>query len=182
MRCSSSRIRVTAQLIDAETGNHIWAESYDRPLQDVFAVQDDIAKAIVIAIHPAVADAELRRAFRKPPESLGAWEAYQRGLWHRLKFRSADLPYAREFFVRAVRLDPTLAPAYTGLAWLYLQESHWFASRPFLEAAVAAAEQARRAIDVDPYDAEAYGVLASTLFAARDFRSGLRSRSAGAIH
>ena len=79
---SGERVRVIAQLIDAETGNHIWAERYDRDLEDIFAVQDEITLAVVTAIGPAVADAEQRRALRKPPESLGAWEAYQRGLWH----------------------------------------------------------------------------------------------------
>jgi adenylate cyclase len=88
-----------------------------------------------------------------------------------LKFTSDDLPCARKFFVRAIQLDPTLALAYTGLGWLHLQESHWFGSRPFLEAATDAAEQARKAIDVDPNDAEAFGVLASALFASGDFRA-----------
>jgi TolB-like protein len=90
VRRSGSRVRVAAQLIDAETGNHIWAERYDRGLEDVFAVQDEITAAVVIAILPAVADVELRRALRKPPESLGAWEAYQRGLWHTAKHTLAD--------------------------------------------------------------------------------------------
>jgi adenylate cyclase len=171
VRRSSSRIRVTAQLIDAETGNHIWAERYDRALEDVFAVQDEITKAVVMAVQPAVADAELRRALRRPPENLGAWEAYQRGLWHRSKFKLDDLPRAREFFVRAMGLDPTLAAAYTGLAWLYLQEAHWFGSRSFAEGAVLAAEQARKAIDIDSNDAEAHGVLASALFSSGDFKA-----------
>ena len=76
VRRSGGRVRVIAQLIDAETGNHIWAERYDRAIEDVFAVQDEITNAIVAAIRPAVADAEFQRALRKPPESLGAWEAY----------------------------------------------------------------------------------------------------------
>ena len=72
VRRSGGRVRVTAQLIDAETGNHIWAERYDRAAEDVFAVQDEITAAVVMAILPAVADAELRRVLRKPPENLGA--------------------------------------------------------------------------------------------------------------
>ena len=82
VRRSGGRVRVTAQLVDAETGNHIWAERYDRDVSEVFAVQDEITAAIVAAVIPAVSDVEQRRALRKPPESLGAWEAYQRGLWH----------------------------------------------------------------------------------------------------
>jgi adenylate cyclase len=82
VRRSGPRVRVTAQLIEAATGNHIWAERYDRAIEDVFAVQDEITNAIVMAIRPAVADAEFQRALRKPPESLGAWETYVRGQWY----------------------------------------------------------------------------------------------------
>ena len=71
VRRGGQRVRVTAQLIDAETGNHVWAERYDRDLADVFAVQDEITLAVIRAIGPALADAEQRRALRKPPESLG---------------------------------------------------------------------------------------------------------------
>ena len=82
VRRSGDRVRVTAQLIEAETGSHIWAERYDRSVNEVFAVQDEITTAVTTAILPAVTEAEQRRALRKPPESLGAWEAYQRGLWY----------------------------------------------------------------------------------------------------
>ena len=62
--------------------DHLWADRYDRPLQDLFALQDEIALAVAKAISPAITEAEQRRALRRPPKSLGAWEAYQRGLWH----------------------------------------------------------------------------------------------------
>src|SRR5438552_4651682 len=81
VRKAGNRIRVTAQLIEAETGNHVWANRYDRDLADIFAVQDEITHALTTALTPAIADAELRRAIRKPPESRDAWAAYQRGLW-----------------------------------------------------------------------------------------------------
>jgi TolB-like protein len=82
LRKAGNRIRVTAQLVEAETGKHIWAERYDRDLVDIFAVQDEITEAVTLAVAPAIADAELHRAMRKPPGSLDAWAAYQRGLWH----------------------------------------------------------------------------------------------------
>jgi TolB-like protein len=96
VRRGGPRVRVVAQLIDAGTGNHIWAERYDRALQDVFAVQDEITAAVVAAILPVVADAEQRRALRKPPENLGAWEAYQRGLWHMGRGNPADTSMAQQ--------------------------------------------------------------------------------------
>jgi adenylate cyclase len=86
VRRGGERVRVNAQLIDAETGNHIWAERYDRDLAEMFAVQDEITLAVTRAIGTVVAVAEQRRALRRPHRSLTAWEAYQRGLWHLMKY------------------------------------------------------------------------------------------------
>jgi adenylate cyclase len=72
LRKSGNRVRVTTQLVEAETGNHVWAERYDRDLSDIFAVQDEITEATTIAIAPVIADAERQRAIRKPPANLDA--------------------------------------------------------------------------------------------------------------
>jgi adenylate cyclase len=82
VRRAGNRVRITAQLIDAVADAHLWAERYDRDLNDIFAVQDEVTLAIVTAIEPTLGSAERERAHRKPTESLGAWESYQRGLWH----------------------------------------------------------------------------------------------------
>src|SRR5205814_10316301 len=94
LRKAANRIRVTAQLIEAETGNHVWTERYDRDLADIFAVQDEISEAVTMAIAPAIEDAERQRAMRKPPGSLDAWTAYQRGLWHIGKEKIEDFTLA----------------------------------------------------------------------------------------
>ena len=106
LRKSGNRIRVTAQLVEAETGKHVWAERYDRDLADIFALQDEITEAVTIALVPAIADAEQHRALRKPPESLDAWAAYQRGMWHLSKASAEDNALAEKFFQRAIDLDP----------------------------------------------------------------------------
>jgi len=116
VRKAGNRIRVTAQLVEAETGNHIWAERYDRDLADIFAVQDEITEAVTIAVAPAIGDAELRRAIRKPPESLDAWAAYQRGWWHFFKVTPEDNILAQQFFQQAIDIDATFAGGYRGLA------------------------------------------------------------------
>ncbi len=108
LRKAGSRIRVTAQLVEGETGNHLWAERYDRDLADIFAVQDEITEAVTIAIAPAIADAELRRAMRRPPESLDAWAAYQRGLWHLRKATPNDDAACGEFLSAGHRSRPKL--------------------------------------------------------------------------
>jgi adenylate cyclase len=102
LRKSGDRIRVTAQLVEAETGKHVWAQRYDRDLADIFVVQDEITEAVTIAIAPAIADAEQQRAMRKPPESLDSWAAYQRGLWHVSKATSDDIALAEKFFQQAI--------------------------------------------------------------------------------
>ena len=82
VRKAANRVRISAQLIDATTGRHVWAERYDRSLADIFELQDEMAQTIVGAVEPELSAAERERAARKPPESLDAWETYQRGLWY----------------------------------------------------------------------------------------------------
>jgi TolB-like protein len=120
VRRGGERVRISAQLVEAGTGNHIWAERYDRALADVFAVQDEISDAVSAAIGPAVADAEMQRAMRRPPGSLGAWELYQRGMWHMGQRDAAAHDEARRLFERAIELDPMFAAAHAGLSLSYL--------------------------------------------------------------
>ena len=159
-RRSGNRVRVVAQLIDAESGNHIWAERYDRALEDVFVVQDEITSAVVTAIVPAVADAELGRILRKPPESLGAWEAYQRGLWHMEKLNATDETRAKELFSRAVELDAAFSAAYYALAEVIIREGSMFSTRPLPEAAEIATRLARKAVEINTDDSDAWAMLA----------------------
>ena len=121
LRKAGNRIRVTAQLVEAENSKHVWAERYDRNLADVFAIQDEITEAATIAIAPAIAEAELQRALRKPPGSLDAWAAYQRGLWHLGKFAREDNALAKKFFREAIDLDPTFAGGYRGAGYAEFQ-------------------------------------------------------------
>ena len=171
VRRSGDRVRVTAQLVDAETANHIWAERYDRDVNEVFAVQDEITTAVVTAILPAVADAEMQRVLRKPPENLGAWEAYQRGLWHAAKERVTDNALARGFFEQAIRLDPTFSPAQAELAWTYHADGSTYASRPYRAAMQLAIQQAESALTIDPLDAEAHAAIGAAHINLGDFAS-----------
>jgi adenylate cyclase len=90
VRRAGNRVRITAQLIDATTGRHVWAERYDRLIEDIFELQDEMAQTIVGAVEPELSAAERENAVRKPPESLDAWETYQRGLWHLWSFTKDD--------------------------------------------------------------------------------------------
>jgi adenylate cyclase len=121
VRRAGNRIRVSAQLVETETANHIWAERYDRDLANIFVVPDEITDAVTISTAPAIADAERQRAMRKPPESLDAWAAYQRGLWHLFKITRDDMALAQRYFQQAIDLDPAFAAGYKGLAWAHIQ-------------------------------------------------------------
>ena len=173
LRKAGNRIRVTAQLVEAETGKHVWAERYDRDLADIFALQDEITEAVTIAIAPAVASAERQRALRKPPESLDAWAAYQRGLWHFSKFTTDDNEVAQRFFQQAIDLDPTFAGGYSGLAAAQYYAAYIFVSCNLFEMQSPIETLARRAVALDGSDAEARSWLGGILFSAGDFTGGL---------
>jgi adenylate cyclase len=173
VRKAGNRIRVTAQLIEAETGNHVWANRYDRDLADIFAVQDEITHALTTALTPAIADAELRRAIRKPPESLDAWAAYQRGLWHLSKANSEDDTIAQSFFRQAIDLDPTFAPGYSALALAQLQAAAIYQKLSLAEAQSSAEALARRAVSLDGADAEARSCLGWALQARGELDGAL---------
>jgi TolB-like protein/Tfp pilus assembly protein PilF len=127
VRRSGDRIRVTGQLIDAETGSHIWAERFDRNIADIFAVQDEITEQIVSAIEPELGAAERERARRKPPESLDAWDLFQRGLWHVHHMNKHDHSEAKRLMQDVVEIDPDFSPAYAYLAFLhYIAALHGF--------------------------------------------------------
>jgi adenylate cyclase len=173
LRKSGSRIRVTAQLVEAETGKHIWAERYDRDLADIFAVQDAITEAVTIASAPVIAQAERQRAIRRPPENLDAWAAYQRGLWHLSKFSAADNGLARKFFQQAIALDPNFARGYCGLSdteWqaLTLQMPGFVDPESLAEAEERHEQFARHAVALDDADPEARIALAGIRFRRGD--------------
>ncbi len=164
VRKAGDRVRVTAQLIDALSGGHLWAERFDRDLADIFSVQDEITVRVSGAILPAVERSERERAARKPPHSLDAWESYHRGMWHFANVEAAENEKARSFFQRAIELDPRFAPAEAALALTYLNEITLF--RPLLREVniPRALDHAGSAIKIDAMDATAHAVFARGLW------------------
>jgi adenylate cyclase len=153
VRKAGNRVRITAQLIDATTGRHVWAERYDRDLADIFELQDEMTQTIAGAVEPELSAAERERAARKPPESLDAWETYQRGLWHLWSFTRDDSAEAQRLLRRAQELDPGFATAYAFESYShYLDAMLGFAEAPAesLAAALAAAKKALASDDKDP--------------------------------
>ena len=116
VRKSGDRVRITAQLIDVETGSHIWAERYDRGIADVFAVQDEITEAIVAAIEPQIYAAENFHAQRKPPDSLDAWDLVMRALSHYWRVTREDNLKAQALLEQAIAIDADYGQALAVLA------------------------------------------------------------------
>ena len=98
VRQSGGRVRITARLVDAASAAQLWAERYERPLDDVSAVQHEIAARVAGVIEPALADAEQRRVLRRPPERLASWEAWQRGQWHFHRYEADENRAAIDLF------------------------------------------------------------------------------------
>ena len=159
VRKAGNRVRITAQLVEAATGNHIWAERYDRDLDDIFAVQDEVTNAIVTAIEPTLGSVERGRAHRKPTESLDAWESYQRGLWNVYRYAAQENAEAQSFFRRAIELDPNFAPAHAGLARaITTSVMLGFGADP-ASALGEARDTAERAVTLDGDDAFSHAVV-----------------------
>jgi adenylate cyclase len=116
VRRVEDRVRISAQLIDATTGGHVWAEKYDRELTDIFAVQDEITETIAGSLISAGRRVERRRHVRQAPQDLDAWDLVQRGWWHLYKYTKDETLKAKSLFREAIKLDPDCAIAYVALS------------------------------------------------------------------
>ncbi len=168
VRKDGDRVRITAQLNDALTGSHIWAERYDRDLTDVFAVQDEITEAIIAAIEPQLYAAENFRAQRKLPGNMDAWDLVMRALSHYWRITRQDSLVAQALLEKAISIDPNYGQAHGVLA-----ASHTFSAHMGWEdmaTAVRIAEDAARAaIRADSEDPWAHYALGCVYMYARRF-------------
>ena len=154
-RRSGDRIRISVQLIDGQTGNHLWAERYDRDFEDLFQIQDEITQTIVAQLEPELGRAEYERVKLEPPENLDAWELFHRGMIHQQRITKEEILEARRLFRQAIERDPNLASAHAGIAWTHGQASLFFAVHDAKDALVAGL----RAVELDDKDAFAHLAL-----------------------
>jgi TolB-like protein/class 3 adenylate cyclase/Flp pilus assembly protein TadD len=160
VRRAGSRVRITAQLIEAASGHHLWADRYDRDLADVFAVQDEIARNINGAIAPGIIAAEIQQAQRKNPGQLDAWDRTVRAHWHIRRFTREDLAEARRLLEEAIAFDATNSMGLSDLAFARHFEGvfGWGDGRVVSHAKLG--EAARKAVAADDSDAMAHTALA----------------------
>ncbi len=157
VRKSGSRVRVSAQLIDGTTGNHVWADRYDRNLEDIFAVQDELTLTLVGAIEPEMNKSEQQRAVTNRAENLDAWELYHRGMWHMSRQTPEDLRVASSLFQQATDLDGNFAPAHAAYAHCFTRIRLMGTDEGDRERAL---KSARRAIELDNSDPTGHVALA----------------------
>ena len=180
----SNQVRVNAQLIDAETGAHIWAERFDRGAEDLFSFQTEVTGQIARTLHLQLKEAESQRATRGRPENLEAVD-YARKAWAELW----NKPPAREtndqafaYLEKALALDPQVPEIWTNLSYAHARAavSRWSTSRSgSLQLARAAGE---RAVALDPRSADAHYVLGFAIRAQGDIDTGARRERDGGEH
>ena len=156
IRKSGDRIRLTAQLINVEDGYHIWSNSYDRELDDVFAIQDEVASAIATALVDSFSGLKQKPASRT--QDLAAFEAYRTGRLHWWRRSPDELQKAITLFAKAVEHDPSFAPAYAAMAdsWLLLSQ---YGNLTNMKATERAMPMIEKALEIDPESSEAFAAL-----------------------
>jgi TolB-like protein/class 3 adenylate cyclase/cytochrome c-type biogenesis protein CcmH/NrfG len=154
VRKANVRVRITAQLIGAHDGYHLWSETYDRELEDIFAIQDDIAQAIVTALKATLATDEVEKLVVPTTDNLEAYTLYLKGRFHYNKDTEADLRKSLELYQQALRHSPDYAKAWAGIAdsWMHLADDYVSPEEGYR----AAKEAAEKALELEPELAEAH--------------------------
>ena len=167
VRRSADKLRITAQLIDATTGNHIWAERYDRGTKNIFAIQDEIARTVVAELAVTLKADEQERLYRRHTDNLEAYETYLQAQRIMLVTKDAEKRAERKrLFERVTELDPNFAGGYAGLSFIYTRDLRYqrgTSRKKSIERALALAHRAvatmQQAVRVQPNDAEAHRFL-----------------------
>ena len=174
LRRQGDRLRITAQLVDCADGYQLWSERYDRTMEDVFAIEDEIAASIVRTLRGVLTEEDRRALEKTRTDKVGAYELYLRGRQFFRQTRRKSLGFAREMFARAIEVDPDYALAWTGLADSCSLLRMYYPYDPTVEDAAECADTAsRRALELDPKLAEAH--------AARGFALALKGNLQDAI-
>jgi len=152
VRRNGRKLTVSADLVETRTARIVWAEVFDEKIDDALDVLDEIGNRIVASVAHEIEMVERNRAILKPPNSLDAWEAHHRGLWHMYRFNKNDNDRARQYFAQAVELDPTFARAYAGLSFAHFQNAFlgWKKAEPEIDRAFDAAGKSLMVDDRDP--------------------------------
>jgi adenylate cyclase len=167
VRKAENRLRVTVQLIEVRSGYHRWSQRFDRRLDDVFAIQDEIAESVAASLRGSVLSGSEKQALMRPHTGAEAYEYYLRGRQHLPRLTSADLHTSAGMFERAIELDGGYGPAFAGLAMVHATLYEWFGA---MDEDLNKAESAsRRALELTPNLAEAHVARGCALSLSRQY-------------
>jgi adenylate cyclase len=172
VRKAENRLRVTVQLIEVNTGYHRWSERFDRTLDDVFAIQDEIAERVVACLRGSVLSSREKLALLRPQTRAAAYEYYLRGRQHLPRLTQPDLLTSAEMFERAIELDAEYGPAFAGLATVHATLYEWFGSKD--DDLEKAERSSQRALQLSPGLAEAHVARGCALALSRRYEDALR--------
>lgn len=175
VRSAGTRVRITAQLIDAESGSHLWAERYDRDLVDIFELQDEITQEIVTVLHVRLTEGEQARLRRHQTNSIEAWDLYVRAQRRLRLFTREDNNLARELIERALHLDPNFAAAWGILAWTHLADARvgWGGSN--VDSLRNGIEAAEKGLAADKEQSESHAILGGLWVLQRQYEEALEA-------
>ena len=173
VRQAGKRIRVTAQLINAESGHHVWAEKFDRELADIFDLQDEITHRIAATLVPELEQAETTLTRAKRPGDLSAWDCYLRGVSHFYEDTCEAMAEAVAMFSAAVKADPDYVDAWAKLGWCYAKQVSFRCVDDHEETMKQAFKAGRRAVALDPSSALAHMSLGTVHIWAEETEKGL---------
>ena len=174
-----NNVRITAQLIDASTGNHIWAERYERPLKEIFAIQDEITLAIVRAMRVSLTEGEQARLVGKGTKNLDAYlKAMQAQEQFHLMNNQGSVK-AKEFAKAAIAADPNYAPPYATLANAHMLDAWFRFTKSPKESMRLAAEAAQKALALDDSDPSVYSTLSNLYVMQRQYDKAITAAERG---
>jgi adenylate cyclase len=182
VRRGGERFRITAQLIDADTGNHVWAERYDRPVRDVFDVQDEITREIVVALSVELTAGERALVFSRSTRNIDAWLSAMRGFDHLMEGSPRGIREAREHFERAVSLDPNYTIAWAFIGWTHWTELRFGFSPDASVSLTKAAELAEKAVAMSAGDPHAHGLRSAVWAVQGRFADAVRESEIATTH
>ncbi|MGD2188185.1 MAG: adenylate/guanylate cyclase domain-containing protein [Desulfobacterales bacterium] len=176
---TEDRIRITAQLIDAVTGTHVWAERYDRELKDIFALQDEITKKIITSLHIKLTKGEDARQFSQTTDNFEAYLKFLEGNKLYLRFNKDTNILARQMFKEAIALDANYVSAYGNLAWTHLLDAaySWTESRD--KSLEAARKLAQKTLELDDSEPDGYIALSSVHLQKGEIKEAVALRKKG---
>ena len=170
---AGDRLRISIQMVQAKSGEHIWSENYDRRMVDMFEVQDEITGLIAGHIDAEVNIRERQRVLRVPTRNMGAWDCYHLGMAHFLKFTGADHLEAQRLFAHCIEYDPKFGQGHAFGAYMSVLSTFYFDSDPTAELFSQALQAARRAVEIDDQNAMFHMIVARVYLAQREYTKAL---------